>query len=661
MSGVLRGFAAVFEREIVERRLLPLAALVLGLVPLAAPLLPGMPSSPPALVRSGVALGLALIVSIVLAVLLGGSVIARDLGERRLGFYFARPLSGGAIWAGKLAAAAVLAAGAGALVLLPVSLLGDVPDPSGYWGSFMTGGASLGRPGLAAVWLGVILLAVFLSNAAGVILRSRSPWLLLDVAALGMTAAVTWTCLKILTRDGAGLVISFRPDAMLAFPLLQYVEGTVAAVALLALAAAGAAQVTRGRTDLRRGHRILSIVLWSALLPAALVLAGYTRWFESPSPQDLVSIEGVVAAPAGPWIALYGAAAHRGGYLPGFLLDVGSGRFVRAGFGLGSWDRGQSARVRFSADGTQAAWLEIPGDPSRSENLDLLILNLRQPGAPPRPAQISLKRSLSSFALSRDARYVAAIQDRRWMVAEVSSGRLLASAPVANDYHRQETLVFAGPGRVRRYTLDASWGPQATRGQRVTLSVSELDVATGKVTTSEEIQEGVEGWPTWTVSPSADRGLLRGSNTLQLREGVTGKLIADLGGDGARASFLPDGRIALLERGGDGSDLRLLDPANGAEVRRFHFPAVHTVLVADQPSLNRVRVVTRGPGGTEPWQLWALDLASGEARPGPRLALTSLPFRKAGSWRPLRGDGVVWFDPWTARTVVVLREGLPAS
>jgi hypothetical protein len=657
----MRGFVAVFEREIVERRLLPLSALVLGLVPLAAPLLPGMPPSPPALVRSSVALGLALIVSIVLAVLLGGSIVARDLGERRLGFYFARPLSGGAIWSGKMAAAAVLAAGAGALVLLPVSLIGDVPDPSGYWGSFLTGGALLGRPGLAAVWLGVILLAVLASHTAGVIFRSRSPWLLLDLAALSVTMAIISLCLEILTRDGAGLVIGFRPGPPPVFPLLQYVEMVVYGVALLALAAAGVAQVTRGRTDLRRGHRILSIVLWSALLPAALALAAYTRWFETPSPQDLVSVEGVVAAPAGPWIALYGQAAHRGGYLPGFLVDAGSGRFVRAGFGLGSWDRGQPARVRFSADGAQVAWVEISGDPARSENLDLSTLDLRRPGARPHPVPIALKRSLSSFALSRDARYVAAIQDRRWIVAEAGSGRLLVSAPLGNDYHQQETLVFAGPGRIRRYTLDAVWGPRAARGLRVTLSVSELDVATGKVTTAEEIQEEVAGRPTWTVSPSADRGLLRGSNTLQLRDGVTGKLIADLGGDGARASFLADGRIALLERGADGSDLRILDAAAGAELRRFHFPAVHTVLVADEPSLNRVRVVTRGPRGTEPWQLWTLDLLSGEAHPGPRLALTSLPFRKAGSWRPLRGDGVVWFDPWTARTTVVLRTGLPAS
>jgi hypothetical protein len=654
----MRGFVAVFEREIVERRLLPLAALALGLVPLAAPLLPGLPSSPPAVIRSGVALGLALIVSLVLALVLGGSVIARDLGERRLGFYFARPLSGGAIWAGKLAAAAILAAGAGALVLLPVLLIGDVPDPSGYWGSLMTGGALLGMPGLAVAWLGVILLAVVVANTAGVILRSRSPWLLLDLVALSVTVAIVWTCLEILVRAGAG--IDTWTGASVSFALLQYVEAAAAAVALLALMAAGAAQVSRGRTDLRRGHRILSIVLWSALLPASLVLAGYTRWFESPSPQDLVSIEGVIPAPAGSWIALYGLAAHRGGYLPGFLIDAGSGRFVRAGFGHASWVRGQPPLLAyFSADGGRAVWLEPSGDPSRSDDLDLMTLDLRRPGTSPRPVQISLKRSLVSFGLSRDARHAAAVQGGRLVVMEVATGRLLASVPLGDEYHQQESLVVSD-SRVLLYGLDSLWTPQMTRGHQITLSVSELDLATGKLTRAE-VRENAMGNVTWTPSPSGDRGLLRASNTLELRDGATGKLVAELAGEGSRASFLPDGRVALLGRIGDGSNLRVLDASTGAELHRFPFPGVHTVLVADQPSPDHVRVVTRGPGATASWQLWTLDLATGEARPGSRLTLTSLPFRRAGPFPVLRGDGVVFFDPWIARTVVVLRNGLPAA
>jgi hypothetical protein len=304
-------------------------------------------------------------------------------------------------------------------------------------------------------------------------------------------------------------------------------------------------------------------------------------------------------------------------------------------------------------------WLEPSGDRTRPEDLDLMTLDLRRPGASPRPVQVSLKRSLVAFGLSPDARYAAAVQGGRLFVMAVTSGRLLASVPLGDEYHQQESLVFSGSS-VLLYGLDSIWTPQTTRGHQVTLSISELNLATGKLTKAE-IRENVMGNATWTVSPSGDRGLLRGSKTLQLRDGATGKLVADLGGEGSRASFLTDGRIALLERGSDGSDLRLLDAATGAELRRFHFPGVRTVLVADQPGPNRMRAVTRGPGGSAPWQLWTLDLATGEARLGPRLALTELPFRRAGPWRLLRGDGVVWFDPWTARNVVVLRAGLPST
>jgi len=242
---------------------------------------------------------------------------------------------------------------------------------------------------------------------------------------------------------------------------------------------------------------------------------------------------------------------------------------------------------------------------------------------------------------------------------EVATGRLLASASLGGDYHQQESLVFSG-SRVRLYSLDSFWTPQMTSGHQITLAIAELDVATGKLTRTE-IRETVAGNAVWTASPLGDRGLLRAGKTLELRDGATGKRVADLGVEGSRASFLPDGRIAVLASRGDGTELRILEAASGAELHRFQFPGVHAVLVADQPGPEHLRVVTRGPGGSAPWQLWNLDLATGGAHPGPQLALTSLPFRRTGPWKALRGDGVIWFNLWTSHPVVVLRDGLPAA
>jgi hypothetical protein len=250
----MRGFLAVFEREIVERRLLLVAALVLGLVPLLAPLLPGMPPARPAELRSGTALGIALVLTLALALLLGGSVIVRDLAERRLGFYFARPLSGTAIWAGKLAAAAALTVGAGLLVLLPATLVGGPPDPSGYWGT--SSGVFQSGFSLAVIWFGVLLLTLTAAHAVSVMVRSRSPWLLLDLAALGVTSSVAGICLLILVRKGAGLPIyhwqRFGPGPAGGPTLLLYVEVLVALVALLALTMACSRATPAGSWRCRR-------------------------------------------------------------------------------------------------------------------------------------------------------------------------------------------------------------------------------------------------------------------------------------------------------------------------------------------------------------------------------------------------------------------------
>src|SRR4029077_12545575 len=125
-GGPMRGFAAVFEREFYERRLLWVVALVLSLVPVVLPLMPGLLPGGASVedLRSGLAFGLAALLAALLALFLGTSMIASDLAERRLRFYFARPLTGWTLWAGKLTACLTLVLGAGLLVLIPAALLG---------------------------------------------------------------------------------------------------------------------------------------------------------------------------------------------------------------------------------------------------------------------------------------------------------------------------------------------------------------------------------------------------------------------------------------------------------------------------------------------------------------------------------------------------------
>ena len=114
----------VVRREVDERRLYLAGGLLLGLLPLLAPLLPWAAAQPAMEVREATAVTLFWIASLIFSVLLGGAVFGGDLAERRLSFYFSRPLSGWAVLGGKLAATLLVGFTATALVLLPSVALG---------------------------------------------------------------------------------------------------------------------------------------------------------------------------------------------------------------------------------------------------------------------------------------------------------------------------------------------------------------------------------------------------------------------------------------------------------------------------------------------------------------------------------------------------------
>ena len=248
----MRGFAAVFGRELFERRLLALVALCLGLAAVALPRMPGFRPGGVAVadIQGGMAFGFALLLTSLMALFLGGSIIASDLAERRLGFYFARPLSGRALWGGKFAAALVLVFGAGLLVLLPAVLTGGNLSLDGIWG--VGGVISVSGPGLLLAWSAGLCFLLFGAHAASVVVRSRSAWAVLDLAALVAVAGLFSAMVRRMVLEGALLRLSLaRQEERLG--IVAWMELGFFAAALLSLVAASALQVTRGRTDLQAG------------------------------------------------------------------------------------------------------------------------------------------------------------------------------------------------------------------------------------------------------------------------------------------------------------------------------------------------------------------------------------------------------------------------
>lgn len=595
----MKALLAVTGRELTERRLLLVAALLLGLFALASPWLPGLQDSHPADLRGGMALGLALVASSVLALVLGSLIIARDLGERRLGFYFARPLPGWVIWGGKMLAAALLSLGAGGLVLLPSLLAG------GRLEFVLEGGRGAGIDQQIDISLellaplGVLVLLV-LSHAASVMAQSRSLWLLLDGAALTLIVATLWACAQELLRNGA-------PDC-----LLWAGMGFLAA-ALIAGALAGLVQVTRGRTDLLRGHRLLSLTLWGVLGAATLGCVAYTRWVLAVVPEDLVSFTRVIPSPAGSWIAVQGRAAGRGRFRPMFLFDVASGRYVRLERDpQNSWWK----LPAFSADGRHAIWLQ----PVQESGYDLLRLDLSRPEAGPARTRIAYSGLPQDLVLAPDGSQVAAVHGARVRVEDLRSGRLLASVllPEEPDYG-DIRLRFLEPGRVRIFQVTSN--KEQGRELDWRLTATDLDIQSNRFVPvasfdfagGGELELSLKGryaaiWQPWV-------------QRFTVGDLVTKKLVPLSASEFSPGVFFQDG-IAVVEKsrevkrlGRSQVTLRILTP-DGTERFRIKIPG-RQIRLGNKPAPGLLAVATSNSTSAltpREWALWTVDLETGGVR-----------------------------------------------
>ena len=154
----------VARRELRERRFLVLTALALGVLPFVVRSLPVWWAQD---IGDDLALLLALSFPPAVALAVGASMFGRDASEGRLRFYFARPLSAGALWAGKC-----LAAGTLVLVALVCTFVSALMTES-------VGGRRL--QDIDALRMGgglfsALLFLMVLAHVASSFYRSRSRW-----------------------------------------------------------------------------------------------------------------------------------------------------------------------------------------------------------------------------------------------------------------------------------------------------------------------------------------------------------------------------------------------------------------------------------------------------------------------------------------------------
>jgi len=316
----------VAAREIRARRMVLVAALVVGAI---------LSLSFAAAVRAGASAGDQALIALLfctsfpvaIALGVGASMVSRELGERRLGFYFSRPIPALHLWAGKvLGAAAVVVV---AFACIQASLLFSTMDLAGYFR-------------VLRVAAPVLLFVMAVGHVVSSMYRARSPWFVVDIVLAGASIAAFGTIVRTIFEAGAFLSWRFGP----VLPLLL-------AAGVVALLGAAAVQLSVGRTDARRAHLALSATVWVSVVVILGGFAAWQRWLLGGTPAQAGGAGyPLIVPPSGEGIFFRGLT-ERGGFVPFYLMDAGSGAFLRI-------SPESVPFPAFSADGRTAAWISIP-------------------------------------------------------------------------------------------------------------------------------------------------------------------------------------------------------------------------------------------------------------------------------------------------------------
>lgn len=663
----MKGLAAVARREIVQHRDFLLGALVTGILAAGVPMLPFVGGSARE-IREVSAAFAAFALAAGASIALGSTTLAREIATRRIGFDFARPVPAAGIWAGKLGGAAAVAAAVTMAAMFPTLLMnrGIVSREIGL----------LLLSGLAFA----IVLLLPLAHAAGIVFRSRSPWLAVDFVLLVVTAGIVALTARFLLHEMA-LAAAGRGLAVLGVLLLSAVIG------------AGFAAVAAGRTDIRAAHRAFSRAFWPASLAAAALFAAYAGWTVSVEPRDLTGIW-ALPAPRGDWMRISGWARGRGNYQPLFLLQASTGRSVKLKAGF--WQAGAWIPLAFSNDGRVAVWLEggyrvpllsaigLPElSPSRFQPLRFYRLALGEPVARPQPTGILLASFPRTWAVSGDGSLLAIASADGGVrsvvsVQEISTGRLLASVAIPPQIRLR--IAFPAQGHLRLYAEESSEAGAPNEVSRQ-IAIYDFDIAARELTRVGRT-ETFRGWIVLRRSPDGSRFLVidtRGK-TVTLHEDPSGRRLAVLSSGetwNRNAAFLSDGRIASTEGNATGTRVHLFS-SNGDEQRTIPIrsgPGWRTG-IGGEVSAARLVVVSR-PERSD-WrdsEILLVDTLTGQSRSVARglFPLTGMAWRTQDdpeSWPAAgseatklfygEGESLVHFDAATGERRVIL-PGRPSS
>ena len=457
----------IAAREVRERSFVLLFALFTAVVPFIIAALPRSAAWGRTNTIAVAGLILSIAVAFALSLIVGGSFVGRELSEKRLSFYFARPVGAVALWFGKLIGAIALVTLAFAIVYAPSALVGKAA-----WGKSWDFSMLEGAGVILATSVGLILV----SHVLGTMFRSRSAVLAIDVVLLAAVGFAVWFLIEPFLIVNAMVVVE------------RLIWGVIATL-VVALVGAGAWQLSHGRTDLRRSHVEMSRFLWAALALGFSMVAAYGFWVRSVEPSDLTSASAQMNA-TGDWAIVTGDAKYRGDYHPIFVTNVKTGE--SASFPVAGWGGCEFTR-NGKAVTAVAPVLRMKGADS--------MLWMQRLGVDERPRQTGITMAPgSSVVVSDDLSRVAVLSYRGLAVHAVAGPQMLASVRLESAPGTHREAFFVTPDLLRLYTLrdesrGSGDGPQ-------TLTIEELDVPSRRLVKTGE-------WKTvgrWVLVMASDDG-----------------------------------------------------------------------------------------------------------------------------------------------------------
>jgi hypothetical protein len=606
---------AIAVRDLVSRRELLILAIVCAVGVSLLPYFPGVQDHAAQDVRTVGSTTVAIALGWGLALLFGATIFGRDLSEGRFGFYFARPVSGLAVWWGRVLAALLLILVCEVIVLLP-SLFGGI--------SILTSNYDWVWPAVIA-YLMMPFLLLLLAHAVSIMVRARTAWLFLDLAGFVVVSVVAW--------------LSLRPLLMTVAEIAVWViGGALMAALLIALSMAGWVGVAVGRVDVPRTHGALSLALWGTLAVCLAGIVVYSSWLRNFGPADFDEVEVLTVAPDGGWVEAFGQARNRLDVRRRCLISTTDNLWIPV---AGPWG-GFPMDVIYSVDGSMALWRGAGGS-DEPRTLWRADLGRRDPSPQPTNLVVAMDALLT---LSAAGDRLAILEEGTLSIYELEDERLVKAVRLPEGFERV-TLLFPSEDALRLFV-------RVGHGDGQSLLIVNVAVATGEIVPTGKIM-GVGDRPVllvdgqlqhmvvWTRS---EDGLVSDRNIYDANDGSFIRKLTTSG----FPRFLRDGRLVIRSVDEEGGTSLVVEDVEGEDRIVHSIEDTAELLLGSEAVPNGV-VVSRLEDPldrTQGMRIDLFDVDSGEVRNIGRH------LRRDFSWLPWQygsAGAVIWFrdQPTSAR------------